>query len=109
MMVDLGEGRSLSPDHYCLRNQNHGKDHRLQHWNLEASNDSNTWTTLRDHVSDQSLGPAPMSTAAWPIEPANVQGSSFRYFRIQQTGPNSSGHHHLMCAGIELYGLGNGL
>ena len=26
-----------------------------------------------------------------------------RYFRVLQTGPNSSGSHRLMCAGIELY------
>ena len=42
-----------------------------------------------------------MSTAAWPVD---AGGKAFRHFRILQTGPNSSGHHYLMCAGIELYG-----
>jgi hypothetical protein len=41
------------------------------------------------------------SVAAWPVE----QGAGFfRHFRILQTGKNSSGHHFLMCTGIDLYG-----
>ena len=38
---------------------------------------------------------------SWPV----VAGKGlFRCFRVQQTGPNSGTTHHLMCAGIELYG-----
>jgi hypothetical protein len=46
-----------------------------------------------------------MSVAAWPLDAAAVGGRAFRHFRILQTGPNSSGDNHLMCAGIELYGV----
>ena len=42
-----------------------------------------------------------MSTAAWPVD---AGAKAFRHFRILQTGVNSSNTHHLMCAGIELYG-----
>jgi hypothetical protein len=31
--------------------------------------------------------------------------AGFRYFRIIQTGTNSSGSHQLSCAGLELYGV----
>jgi hypothetical protein len=33
------------------------------------------------------------------------QPLAYRYFRIIQTGLNSSGDHHLVCNGIELYGI----
>ena len=46
------------------------------------------------------------SVAAWEVEGAN---QAYRYFRIRQTGKNSSQYsnyyHILHCAGIELYGM----
>jgi hypothetical protein len=104
MAVDLGEGRSLRLDHYCLRSDNRAT-HKLRSWILQGTNDGVEWTTLRKHVNDQSLGDTPMSTAAWPVEGCDV---AYRYFRIFKTGPNSTGPNsnwdYLMCAGIELYG-----
>ena len=44
---------------------------------------------------------AAFSVAAWPVEHADF----FRHFRIYQTGINSYRRHHLMCTGIELYGV----
>eukprot|EP00729_Bicosta_minor_P032952 gene32952-biopygen23647 len=104
MSVDLGEGRHLAPDYYCLR---HGFDigkFRLRHWRLEGSNDDSTWTLLKTHANDRALPNQKYSTASWPIEAA-ADGASYRYFRIFQTGKNLNGHDDLMCAGIELYGL----
>lgn len=98
--VDLGEGRSLRLDHYCLRSDNF-PTHKLRSWNLQGTNDGVEWTTLRQHVNDQSLEDTPMSTAAWPVEGCDV---AYRYFRIFNTGPNSGNAEYLMCAGIELYG-----
>ena len=39
MSVDLGEGRHLASDYYCLRNENDYGSFRLRHWRLEGSND----------------------------------------------------------------------
>ncbi len=103
MAVDLKAAR-LVPNHYALRSAAHGS-HKLRHWRLEASNDGQAWTILRAHGSDASLRDEPMSVAAWPLDAAAVAGRSFRHFRIVQTGPNSSGTNHLVCAGIELYGV----
>lgn len=101
MAVDLGEGRLLRLDHYCLRSDNFDT-YKLRNWNLQGTNDGVEWTTLRQHVNDQSLGDTPMSTAAWPVEGCNV---AYRYFRVFKTGPNSHDNTDLlMCAGIELYG-----
>ena len=103
MAVDLGEGRSLVVDHYCLRSDRN-PGHKLRNWELQGSLDGQTWQTLRIHQSDTSLPNHVMSTAAWPVD-AGAQ--AFRHFRIAQTGVNSSGDQHLMCAGIELYGRAN--
>ena len=105
MAVDLKTSR-LVPDHYALR---HGYgtsgSNVLRNWELQASNDNQTWTTLRRHTNDTSLATQSMSVAAWPLDAGTVDGRSFRHFRILQTGKDSNGHDFLMCAGIELYGL----
>jgi hypothetical protein len=106
MSVDLGEGRSLRPDHYCLRTDSI-IDSVLRSWRLEGSHDGSTWVALSTHTDDISIEEVSFATAAWPVEGVT---EAFRHFRILQTGYNSSGvgHHHLSCAGIELYGAFRG-
>ena len=104
LAVDLGEGRSLVVDHYCLRSDKYGNDNKLRNWELQGSLDGQTWQTLRAHQGDSSLSSQPMSTAAWPVD---AGARAFRHFRILQTGVNGSSQHHLMCTGIELYGRAN--
>ena len=102
LAVDLGEGRSLVVNHYCLRSDQHNNgSHKLRNWELQGSLDGQTWQTLRAHQRDMSLSSRSMSTAAWPVD-AGAQ--AFRHFRILQTGVNSTNMHFLMCTGIELYG-----
>ena len=50
---------------------------------------------------DESLN-APFATASWDVE--NQEGGPWRYFRIVQTGHNSSSHNFLSISSIELYG-----
>ena len=104
MGVDLKTSR-LVPDHYALRHDVHPNGYVLRNWELQASNDNETWSTLRRHSNDPSLADGKMSVAAWPLEAATVNGRSFRYFRILQTDRTSNNCRHLMCSGIELYGL----
>eukprot|EP00729_Bicosta_minor_P006641 gene6641-biopygen28941 len=104
MSVDLGEGRHLAPDYYCLRHGYYNVNFRLVHWRLEGSNDDSAWTLLKTHANDQALPAQGYSTASWPVEAA-ADGASYRYFRILQTGKNSIDEDYLVCAGIELYGL----
>jgi len=100
MAVDLK--RHLAPSHYCLRSGMYDGIHKLRNWRVEGSKDGASWTCLREHVNDSSLADTPFSVAAWPID--NAAAAHFRHFRIRQTGLNSSGSHHLMCTGIEVYG-----
>jgi len=105
--VDLGEGCTLVPDYYCLRHGYQNTHNQLRSWQLQGSPDGSNWTVLREHSND-SWVQAGFSTGAWPLPAEAVQGRSFRHFRILQTGQNSSNHQHLMCSGIEMYGLFDG-
>lgn len=98
--LDLGTGRALRPDYYCLRNDSNS-GHALRNWRLEGSRDGAAWVALRQHTNDASLSTTQMAQAAWPVEGAR---EFYRHFRVIQTGSNASGNHLLMCAGMELYG-----
>jgi hypothetical protein len=86
---------------YTLRHDRMGAHHVLRNWNFEGSNDGVEWVVLHQHVNDQSLAAQPYATASWDVNP---DGLVFSHFRIHQTGVNSDGAHHLMMAGLELYG-----
>jgi hypothetical protein len=122
--VDLGKGRCLVANYYCLRHGNNNGSWRLQSWDFEGSNDGSSYTVLRAHRNDNSLADQAFSVAAWKVEGVK---HAYRYFRIRMTGKNSSynngydgtfffsasgaqvryvnADHHLCCAGIELYGM----
>jgi hypothetical protein len=48
---------------------------------------------------------SPDGSGSLQLQENPVQPLAYRYFRIIQTGLNSSGDHHLVCNGIELYGI----
>eukprot|EP01125_Pyxidicula_operculata_P007937 TRINITY_DN2680_c0_g1_i1.p1 TRINITY_DN2680_c0_g1~~TRINITY_DN2680_c0_g1_i1.p1 ORF type:complete len:712 (+),score=119.45 TRINITY_DN2680_c0_g1_i1:29-2164(+) len=98
--IDLGKNRSVKPNCYTLRHGSNSKQDCLRNWVLKASDDNIKWTTLMRHSNDRSLS-GNWSTHSWLIE--NPQ-KPWRYFRILQTGHNSSNHNFLSLSGIELYG-----
>lgn len=80
MSVDLGEGRQLAPDYYCLRHGDDIGEHVLRTWRLEGSNDGTTWTILKTHANDAALAEQAHSTASWPIQaPAAAAGTPYRH------------------------------
>ena len=98
--LDLGDGRSVIPTSYTLR---HGANYRadaLRNWDFQGSIDGVTWTMLRRHKNDASLNSG-FATRTWPVP---NQAQAYRYFRILQTGHNSSNHNFLLLSGIELHG-----
>ena len=104
--VDLTENYAVYLTHYTLR---HGQEQRwsfLCNWRLEGSVDGCKWTMLKDHNNDRGLAetktPSPYCTRTWAIDgPFNA----FRYFRVFQTGKNSSRNLGIFLSGIELYGV----
>lgn len=110
----------LVPDHYCLRSTS-GEGGKLRSWVLEgfrewgADSDreprrdasggkSGDWVLLREHKQDTSLALTHCSAACWPLnnEEASTKdggkvgggkhNSSYRHFRIVNTGNNSCGN-----------------
>jgi hypothetical protein len=104
MMLDLGEGRRLTPTHYTLRHGFANASFCLRHWRLEGRvcggvPHEGTWVPLSAHNNDTSLNAA-YATATWAVE-GIVE--SYRCFRLIVTGVDS-GCNYLMCSGVELYG-----
>ena len=111
MSVDLGAGRQLQINHYCVR---HGCGHagyRLRSWRLEGSNDGTHWVVLREHnpiaarTPLELLPPKGYAVQAWAVHGVRV---AYRHFRLVQPellgGANTNGNHVLCCSGMELYG-----
>ncbi|XP_068671381.1 girdin-like [Montipora foliosa] len=101
--VDLTEKYVLYLTHYTLR---HGRDNGLsiiRNWRLEGSLDGRSWKTLKKHDNDRGVkDPYPYYTYTWSVD---GELGAFRYFRIFQTGKNSSGRFGIFLSGIELYGV----
>ena len=101
--VDLTENYALYLTHYTLRHGPNTNISYLLNWRLEGSLDGQSWQTLRRHDNDRGLtGNHPYRRCTWAID-GNV--NAFRYFRILQTGKNSSGRFGIFLSGIELYGV----
>jgi len=101
--VDLTENYALYLTDYTLRHGYPTINSFLLNWQLEGSLDGENWQTLSRHVSDRGLkGNERYQTHTWAID---GDYSAFRYFRIFQTGKNSSGNLGIFLSGIELCGV----
>jgi len=100
--VDLSKNYRLVITHYALRHGKKDGKEILQSWQLQGSNDKDTWTNI-DYTPDpsQCRSPPPYVTGRWSV---HGEVGAFRYFRILQTGLNSSNKYGIYLSGIELYG-----
>ena len=115
--LDLGEDLRASPSHYTLRHGQGWKRNALRNWVLQGSNNEKTWTNLSIHQNDRTIGSS-FATGFWEVserkkdeEKGDDGGGnggegvgSFRYFRVLQTGRNSSDNHTLCVTGFEMFG-----
>eukprot|EP01090_Pellita_catalonica_P005736 TRINITY_DN15975_c0_g1_i1.p1 TRINITY_DN15975_c0_g1~~TRINITY_DN15975_c0_g1_i1.p1 ORF type:complete len:565 (-),score=81.34 TRINITY_DN15975_c0_g1_i1:25-1719(-) len=99
--IDIGVSRSLIPMHYTLRHGGNYKADSLRTWDFQGSQDGEDWTLLLRHIQDENLS-GPFATHSWSVPDITT---SYRYFRILQTGHNSSKHNFLVLSGIEIYGI----
>jgi hypothetical protein len=73
--------------------------YQLRSWVVEGSDDEAKWIELDRHDGDSSLG------ALTPNSSFEVQTiAEFRFVRLRQTGPNSSGNDYLIFRAWELFG-----
>eukprot|EP01124_Arcella_intermedia_P032180 TRINITY_DN7458_c0_g1_i1.p1 TRINITY_DN7458_c0_g1~~TRINITY_DN7458_c0_g1_i1.p1 ORF type:complete len:637 (+),score=167.55 TRINITY_DN7458_c0_g1_i1:84-1994(+) len=100
LSIDFGPHRRITPSYYSLRHGGNYKADALRTWDLQGSVDGIVWTTINRHANDDSLN------GAFAVSHFPVLGSteSFRFFRILQTGHNSSNHNFLLLSGFEFYG-----
>jgi hypothetical protein len=82
-IIDLLHNLPICPNYYALAHTSSGWSGRITTWDLDASNDGVTWTTVRKHKGDQMP-----DSGAWPIENCNT---FYRYFRIINRGCNTDG------------------
>ena len=102
LSVAMLNGDAFEVNHYCLRHGWWDGGHRLRSWELQGrEGDSAGWVTLSKHANDRALACNGFATAGWVVEGGK---GSFSQFRVLMTGPDSSGHNQLFCAGLELYG-----
>ena len=81
------------------------KESLLTQWQLEGSNDGKQWEnieTIHDKNDPQFVAPPLFCTGKWSVK---GEIGPFRYFRIFQTGVNSSGKYGIYLSGIEFYGV----
>jgi hypothetical protein len=118
MAVDLngsaGLGRLLV-SHYTLRHGfsvRHGDDvAAMRSWVLQGSNaespsteSAEGWEILDSRFHDERLG-GDYNSATFEVGSQGVGNSvAYRHFRVQMSGPNSSGDDRLSICAIELYG-----
>ena len=100
MSVDLGEKMRLVVNHFCIRD-NWNCRSKLRNWELQSSEDGQTWSVLLVQNSTAFHTSSSVPTN-WPVVELKQNGA--RFFRILQTGPNSNMNQELVCGGIELYG-----
>ena len=101
--VDLTEKYVLFLTHYTLRHGCEKRQSVLLNWRLEGSLHGRRWTTLKNHENDHGLNKdRSYCTCTWAL---NGNSNAFRYFRIFQTGKNSSDEFGIFLSGIELYGV----
>jgi len=98
--VDFGPERSIIPTHYCLRHGGNYRADSLRNWDLQGSTDGIHWTVLISHRHDDSLQ-GPFAIAWWELPPVKT---AYRYFRVIQTGHNSSSRNFLVLSNLDLYG-----
>ncbi len=102
--IDLGTNYLLVITHYALRHGKSDGESYLQEWQLQGSVDGDTWKNLvtGDNPSNTSpfRDPHGYYTGTWSVK---GEVGAFRYFRILQTGSNSSGSYGLYLSGFELY------
>ncbi|XP_068752676.1 golgin subfamily A member 6-like protein 7 [Montipora capricornis] len=99
--VDLPAKYVLNLTHYTLSRSRNDQESYILNWRLEGSLDGYTWAILKEHKDDSELKAHPYSYT-WSV---NGELGAFRYFRIYQTGKNSSDKHNIFLSGIELYGV----
>ena len=98
--IDLTLGKALRCSHYSLRGRTFDSNH-LRNWALQGSNDDINWTSLDVQNNNIAIG-----VNTWFDKDLTLTNStSYRYFRVLNTGLTSSNDNLATLGEIELYGI----
>ena len=100
--VDLGENHRLFITHCALRHGKEGGKTTLKQWQMQGSIDGRVWTDLDPSDNQLFSAPHPYFTGRWIV---HGQVGAFRFFRILQSGRNSSDRYGIYLSGVEFYGI----
>ena len=104
--VDLGKNYLLFITHCALRHGKEEGDAILQNWELQGSIDGIRYEKVdKENIPNGPTpfkDPHPYYVGTWSVK-GDVK--AFRFFRILQTGRNSSNKYGIYLSGIELYGV----
>lgn len=99
LSIDLKTYKVL-PHAYILRHGGNYKADSLRNWDFQGSNDGVNWTMIKRYSEDESLN-GPFAVKTFIIEDVLIP---YRWFRIIQTGHNSSSRNFLVLSGFEILG-----
>jgi len=98
--VDLGQGRAMVVDHYCIRHGFGDPGAAIRNWRLEGSHDGLGWVVLRRHVN--AAGPRGRNGAADFV--VHDVTEAYRHLRIIAEGDGGVYDSCFACSGMEFYG-----
>jgi hypothetical protein len=111
IVVDLGQGNDLKLGSYSIDHRNFNSDEALRSWVIEGTNNVGAWTVAGVNAAtwtifDTQTGNATLTAAGQKANfvPATSPTGYYRYYRLRQTGVNSSGNQFLCIGELELYG-----
>ena len=91
----------ITPNKYTILHGYQTVRNQLRNWDLEGSADGVNFTVIRSHRNDSGLSGNGYCTNTWDLD----TDQPFSHFRLSMKGTDSNGLNHLMCAGLEFYGL----
>ena len=98
-MVDFGESVRIKVTHYSMEHLGSGLGLN-RGWNLEGSQDGESWDILKEHDQDNTLQ-YNNTSATWAVDECPEY---YRYFKIQLTQRQHHGHWEITAGLLEIYG-----
>ena len=92
----------LKCNHYSIRNRyryDNDAGSALRNWKLQGSNNDIDWVDLDIQTNNTSL----IASSQW-LTLSSISSESYCYFRLLETGVNSSGNYAICLSEIEVYG-----
>ena len=105
--IDLGSSYQLVITNCSLRDGKKNGDSALTNWRLEGSDDGKNWEIFETKINLKDPRCKCVDNPFFHSRSWSLRGEikPFRFFRIFQTGVNSSGKHGIHLSGFELYGI----